>query len=152
MALGERDERAQAGTVDEVDLAQVENAAMGSLKFCRDLYNVTIQSIHAIYVEMIVKVWERLFQIPVDCHPCFAIDGLRDGSTELIIIAEKELCLLEIRALDGIQQGLYDFSRIHDIFLYFWLNCLKANGPGSEWTFPLEHPPFPPNDKRLVYL
>src|ERR1041384_6186977 len=96
---------------------------MGSFKFCRDLYKVTTQAIHAIHVEMIINVWKSLFQVPGESHPYFAPDGFRAKSSELTIITDKRTYFLEIPPLDRIQQSLYDFSRIHAIFLYISLNC-----------------------------
>src|SRR5690242_11319878 len=89
---------------------------MRPLKFSRDLDNITFQAIHAIHVEVIVKVGTSLFQVLVYAHPGFALDEFRHGSAELTILADQKSCLLEIPSLDRIQQGLHDFSRIHDIF------------------------------------
>src|SRR6266508_990249 len=100
---------------------------MGSLKFCRELGDITL---HAIHVEMIIKIREGLFQVLVYSQPCFTIDGFRDRSAELIIIAEKGFCLLKIPSLDGIQQGLYDFSLIHHIFPLLLMELLQ-----SKWAW-----------------
>jgi hypothetical protein len=70
-------------------------------------------------MEMIVQVREGGLQAGADCKPLFTVDRFGDWPTELKIVCEQVLGILEITLLNGIHQGLYGFSLIHVIFLYY---------------------------------
>jgi len=70
-------------------------------------------------LEMIVEVRERRLQAGAHAKPGFLIDRLRDGPAELKIICEHGFCILEITLLDGVHEGFYSLSLIHNVFLYY---------------------------------
>jgi hypothetical protein len=64
---------------------------------------------------MIVQVWEGGLQAGAHAKPGFLVDRLRDSVAELKIICEHGVCILKITLLDGIHEGLYSLSFIHNI-------------------------------------
>ena len=68
---------------------------------------------------MVIQVREGGLQAGAHSKQGFSVDRLGNRAAELKIIGEQGLGLDEVTLLDGIQQGLYDFSVIHDLFLYY---------------------------------
>src|ERR1041385_6142566 len=91
-------------------------------------YYVTVR---ADDLEMVIQIGKGFLQAGAESKPGFPVDRFRDRATELKIIREHGFCILKVTLLDGIHEGLYSFSFIHNAFLYNDTNVFYANGPGN---------------------
>ena len=107
--------------------------------------------IRADNVEMIVQVWEGGLQAGAHSKPGFPVDGFGNRAAELKIVCEQGLGIVEIALLNGIHQGLYNFSLVHGIFLYYYRAVSEQMGLGIKGCSLWDIHRFPQNDKHIVY-
>jgi hypothetical protein len=87
---------------------------------------------------MIVKVGASLFEVPIHSHPGFTPEEFRDRSAELTILADQKSRLLKIPPLDRIQQGLHNFSRIHNVLPLLSIELLLSKRARGLMDTPFE--------------
>jgi hypothetical protein len=86
---------------------------------------------------MIIQVREGRLQVRAHPKPGFRIDRLGDSIAELKVIGEHGFCILELTLLDGIHEGLYGFSFIHNVFLLLLIERIL-----SKWAWELMDAPY----------